>query len=191
MNYPTIDHITLLTGAAIFCARIIDVSLGTMRTIAIVQGRTRTAFVLGFFEVAVWITVISAVVSKIAENPTLTVFYALGFSTGNVVGIRLERRLAFGHAVLRVISPQNGERMAGAIRSCGCAVTTFQGWGRSGPVTELYVACRRKDLDEMIAAVRRIEPEAFYITELAGDVSKVCRYAAPEPTGWRAVLKRR
>jgi len=42
----TFDLITLLTGILIFCARVIDVSLGTLRTISIVQGKTQAAFSL-------------------------------------------------------------------------------------------------------------------------------------------------
>ena len=44
-------------------------------------------------------------------QPILGVFYALGFSTGNVVGIILERRIAFGHIILRIISTESGKEM--------------------------------------------------------------------------------
>jgi hypothetical protein len=49
--------------------------MGTMRTISIVQGRTKIAFILGFFEVSMWLVVISAVVNQILSKPIL------GFST--------------------------------------------------------------------------------------------------------------
>jgi Na+/alanine symporter len=48
-----LDLHTFLTGAVVFLFRIVDVSLGTIRTISTVQGRTRTAFLLGFVEVCV------------------------------------------------------------------------------------------------------------------------------------------
>ena len=83
---------TLLLGLLIFLARVVDVSLGTIRTIVIVQGKTLVAFVLGFIEVLIWITIVSTVVHRITETPVLVLFYALGFATGNVVGIIMERR---------------------------------------------------------------------------------------------------
>jgi uncharacterized protein YebE (UPF0316 family) len=186
------DLATLLLGIVIFLARVTDVSMGTMRTISIVQGRTRIAFLLGFIEVSMWLVVISAVIHRIAEKPILGVFYALGFSTGNVVGIVLERRIAFGHIILRIISPQGGKEIAEKIRKTGHAVTTFQGEGLSGPVTMLYVVCPRKEQNDVVQMVRSIEPDAFYTVDIAGNVSKIYRpYCSQQPTGWRAIFKKK
>lgn len=184
-----LDFTTLVTGTLIFFARVTDVSMGTMRTISIVHGLTRRAFFLGLVEVTMWLIVISTVVNQISSKPILGFFYAFGFSAGNVVGIMLERRLACGDIILRVISIQNGNSMATRIRQSGYPVTTFQGEGMSGPVTELYVVCRRRDLNAILSNVKSIEPEAFYITEQAGSVSKIYRPSMQVPTGWRAVLK--
>lgn len=159
-----LDPPTLLLGIVVFVARVTDVTMGTMRTISIVQGRTRIAFLLGFLEVSMWLVVISAVIHRIVEKPILGIFYALGFSTGNVVGILLERRIAFGHMVLRIITPRAGKGMVEKVRNAGFGVTTFQGEGLSGPVTMLYVVCRRRDLHRVIQIARSVEPDAFYRT---------------------------
>ena len=182
---------TLVTGIVIFLARIVDVSLGTMRTISTVHGQTLVSFILGFLEVSIWIFVISTVVAKIAQEPVLGLFYAFGFSTGNVVGIILEKRLALGHMVLRVFSLTHGKEIAGCIRENGYAVTTFQGEGRSGPVTQLYMVCRRRDIPKIIAMVNCMEPDAFYITEHPGDVNRVFHPFMAPVTGWRAIIKRK
>jgi len=58
-------------GLAIFVASLVDVSLGTIRTIATVQGRSRLAFILGFFEITLWLTVISAIVEEKSPIPYL------------------------------------------------------------------------------------------------------------------------
>jgi len=184
-----LDSQTILIGVLIFLARITDVSMGTMRTISIVQGRTKRAFFLGFVEISMWLIVISTVVNRIASHPILGIFYAFGFSTGNVVGIMLERKLAFGNIILRVISTQSGMMMADKVRAAGYAVTTFHGEGMNGPVMELYIVCRRRDFDDIIGRVRNIEPNAFYLTEQAGNVSKIYRPSMQRATGWRAILK--
>ena len=186
-----LDAGTLMTGIVIFLARVSDVSLGTVRTMSIVQGRTKMAFFLGFVEISMWLLVISAVISKITTSPILALFYALGFSTGNVVGIMIERRLAFGNLVLRVITRQNGNTMRDDIRAAGYGVTTFQGEGMQGPVMELYIVCPRKDLKEILPLITRIDPHAFYTTEQAGIVNRLYRPALQTPTGWRAILKKK
>ncbi len=182
---------TLVVGVLIFLARVLDVAVGTVRTISIIQGRPKLAFFLGFIEVSIWITVITAVVSKVHDQPILGLFYALGFSTGGVVGIKLERRFAFGHTVLRIITVDHGEEMAAVVRETGFPVTTFVGKGMTGPVTELYIVCRRRDLGKVVPVITRIDPDAFYITEQAGSVSKLRRPFMGPRTGWRAVFKKK
>jgi uncharacterized protein YebE (UPF0316 family) len=180
-----------MTGIAIFLARIVDVSLGTLRTISIIRGRTRVAFWLGFVEILIWLWVISTVVPQIREIPVLAIFYAFGFACGNLVGIRLEKWLAFGHIIIRVISKKHFKKMAETLRQAGFAVTTFQGEGMSGPVIELYIVCRRRDHRSIVRMVHSIEPDAFYITEQVGEVSKIYRPILTPITGWRAILKKK
>ncbi len=182
---------TWLTGMVIFLARICDVSLGTVRTIVTVQGRGAIAFFLAIFEILIWIAVVSTVVQKISAQPILGVFYALGFATGNMVGIAVERRIALGFMILRVITRTAGRNMADRLRTMGQPVTVFRGEGMRGPVDELYIACRRRDLKRILAAVNQEDSEAFYITEMARDVRKAIRPQSVEFTGWRAVFKRK
>ena len=49
------DFGVLATCLLIIVARIGDVSLGTMRTILVVQGRRWISWGLGFFEVLIWL----------------------------------------------------------------------------------------------------------------------------------------
>lgn len=185
------DWTTLATGMLIFLARIFDVSIGTIRTIVTVQGRTVIAFILAVFEIIVWVLVAGAVITRIKEAPLLTVFYALGFATGNVVGILVERKIAFGLIVFKVITRDKTHSLTTRLREMGQAVTVFTGEGVSGPVHELYIVCRRRDLKRLIPIVKEEDPCAFYITEQARDVSKVLRPICQPVTGWRAVPKKK
>ena len=169
----------LQTGILIFFARVCDVSFGTVRTILTVQGRSILAFFFGLFEVLIWITIVSTVVLHIQESPVLVLFYAFGYATGNVVGIHVERKLAFGLMVLRVITTDSGRKMAERLRNKGLAVTIFFGEGMNGTVTELYMAIRRKDLPWILSLVKEEDPDAFYITEHARDVSKSLKPISP------------
>lgn len=179
------DPTVLMTGLAVFIARIFDVSIGTVRTIVTVQGRTTIAFILAVFEVTIWITVVSAVITQVKEVPVLVIFYSLGYATGNVVGIIVEKRLAFGMIILKIFSLTSGREMAKVFRDKGQPVTTFAGEGKTGPVLELYLACRRRDLKWMIPQIHKIDSNAFYVVEQARDVSKVLRPVMTPLGGWR------
>lgn len=178
-------------GVIVFFARITDVSIGTLRTISIIQGRTKVAFMLAIIEISVWLIVLSEVLPKVMQSPLLGVFYAFGFATGNVVGITVEKRLAMGYANFRIITTHNAKKIAEILREKGFAVTTFEGEGKDGKVTEVYVACERKALPGLIKLVKEIEPEAFYIAEQAGFVSKIRRPMMVPATGWRSVMKKK
>ncbi|WP_373498096.1 DUF2179 domain-containing protein [Desulfococcus sp.] len=179
----------LFTGILIFFARIFDVALGTLRTIVTVQGRTVNAFFLGIAEVIIWILVVSTVVNQIKESPVLILFYALGFASGNVVGILVERKLAFGNIVLRIISTKRGNALANELRAAGQPVTVFVGEGMHGPVKELYVVCRRRDMKRLLSVVDSIDASAFIITEMARDVNKILHPFRVPFTGWRSATK--
>lgn len=180
-----LDPVVLLTGLAVFGARICDVSIGTVRTIVTVQGRTALAFTLAVFEVTIWISVISTVIHKVQELPILVIFYSLGYATGNVVGIVVEKKLAFGFIILKVFCQHHGQKMADYFRDLGQPVTVFEGEGQHGPVLELYLVCRRRDLRWMVPKVHEIDDDAFYVVEQARDVSKVLRPVCTPLGGWR------
>jgi len=186
-----VDMNVILMGLFIFIARICDVSIGTLRTIFTVQGRTVFAFFFAVFEVTIWITVISTVIYAVKDKPLLIVFYAFGYATGNVVGIMVERKLAFGLIILKVITRNASKALTGRLRELGQPVTVFTGEGMKGPVDELYIVCRRKDLRRLLPEVKERDPDAFYVIEQARDVSKVLRPTYAPLGGWRAVGKRK
>ena len=181
----------LLTGLFVFAARIVDVSIGTIRTLVTVQGRTVIAFCLAIFEISIWVTVAGTVINQIQDKPLLVAFYAFGYATGNVVGIMVERKIAFGTTILRVITRTAGTEIATYLRDKGQPVTIFHGEGMRGPVYELYIACRRRDLKWILPEVQRIDPNLFYVIEQAREIRKMFKPVFSPIGGWRATDKRK
>ena len=79
----------------IFGLRICDVTLGTVRTVAIVKGYLSIAVALGFFEVLIWILAVSQVIVRINESIFLALAFAGGFAAGNAVGAYATGELAY------------------------------------------------------------------------------------------------
>jgi uncharacterized protein YebE (UPF0316 family) len=181
----------VLLAFLIFTFRIVDVSLGTLRTISVVQGRINLSVGLGFFEVLIWITAVSQVISGISSSPLLLVAYAGGFAAGNAVGILLERRLALGTVVVRLISPKAGLDLAATLRQHDYRLTTFAGEGRSGPVHMIYLTCPRRDLPQVIEIAHALDPKLFYAVETARERSSDLGSPLPYATGWRGLLKKK
>nr|WP_321396208.1 DUF5698 domain-containing protein [uncultured Desulfobacter sp.] len=181
----------LITGLFVFAARICDVSIGTIRTIMTVQGRTVIAFILALFEITIWVLVASTVINQVHEKPILVVFYAFGYATGNVVGILVEKKLAFGVIILKLLTRTAGHEIADYLRKQGQAVTIFMGEGMKGPVSELYIACRRRDLKWILPEVIEMDKDIFYVIEQARAVSKMLRPVHTPLGGWRSSSKRK
>jgi uncharacterized protein YebE (UPF0316 family) len=173
----------------IFSLRIVDVSLGTVRTILVVQGRLVLSVLIGFVEVLLWVSAVSHVITNIRESPLLAVAFAAGFATGNAVGILLERRLAIGTCVLRIISNGQGDRVAAAFRNAGRDVTTVDGWDEEKRRKLLYTTCPRREARHLIDLARVIDPGAFYTVDRFSQTGN--GVPLPHPTGWRAVLKKK
>jgi len=175
---------------AIFLARITDVSLGTVRTIAVVKGRILIASLLGFVEVLIWVIAVSNVVTRL-DQPLNLVAWAAGFAVGNAVGIFIERKLALGDVVMRVISRGQGAEVAEKLRHLGQRVTEFEGKGRSGPVQLLYLVMDRVDADRVERISRTIDPDAVVVTEDVRHANIKLRPMMTPRTDWGGVLKRK
>ncbi len=139
----------------IFMLRICDVTLGTVRTVAIVKGYLSLAVALGFFEVLIWILAVSQVIVRINESIFLALAFAGGFAAGNAVGILVERRLAMGTSVVRILSANRGRAIADAIRQDGHGVSVFDGDGDDGPITLVYAVAPQTP-DQTNAAARAV-----------------------------------
>lgn len=180
-----------LLALVVFFSRVLDVSIGTIRMIATVQGRIPLAFVLGLFEVSIWLVVIATVVNTVMDRPWLLAFYALGFSTGNVVGILLENKLALGHSSLRIFTSKHAQAITDVLLKEGYRVTRFQGEGARGPVSELHIVCERRLLNKALSLVQGIDPEVFYLCETPSRVRRYNSQLAVQPTNWMKPLKRK
>jgi uncharacterized protein YebE (UPF0316 family) len=178
----------LVTCLLIVLARVADVSLGTVRTVAVVNGRRGVAVAIGFFEVLIWVIVVRAVIQNL-DNPIYAVSYAAGFALGTFIGITIEGRVGTGNQVLRVFT-RIGERMAAELRDSGFVVTVFEGSGREGPISLLFLETGRRGVRQALDVITTLDPDCFYIVD---DVrlSSGRRGRFQRPTGWRAIGKRK
>lgn len=153
-----------LSAGLIFCMRVTDMTLDTLRVLFVMRGRKPIAWVLGFFQALVYVTAITTVLRDL-DNPLNIVGYAAGFATGVVTGMTIEQRLAIGHVHLRVISSGHGSRIAENLRSEGYAVTEIPARGKDGMVSMLNCSVLRKDISKVQLMVNKIDPDAFITSE--------------------------
>jgi uncharacterized protein YebE (UPF0316 family) len=148
----------------VFSARVLDVSLGTLRIIFIARGRRKLAPLLGFFEVLIWIVVVSQIMQNL-HSPLSFIAYAAGFATGNYVGMWIEDKLAIGTLIVRVIVPQEASQLMTQLHDAGYGVTSIDARGSTGEVTLVYTVVKRKDLYDVMTIIQDTYPKAFTSVE--------------------------
>jgi uncharacterized protein YebE (UPF0316 family) len=153
-----------LTLIYIFFARIIDVSLGTLRIIMISRGYRYVAPLFGFVEVVIWLTAISRALATL-ESVFSYIIYAAGFAAGNYAGMLLEERLPFGCKSLRVITSKEVSALPLMLREEGFGVTVSEGDGLKGRVTIIYSLVPKKNMRRFLDIVNILEPNAFITIE--------------------------
>ena len=142
----------------IFCARIVDVSCGTVRILFLVRGRRALAALIGFFEVMVYLSVLGRIIGGGREMTFLQiVVYCAGFSAGNFVGSVLEEKLLNSYVFLELIMERTAEtiEMIDNIRADGFGATVLYGKGRDGIRVVVKVICRRKDIPVIVAHTQK------------------------------------
>jgi uncharacterized protein YebE (UPF0316 family) len=130
----------------VFFARVIDVSLGTLRIIFVSRGQKYLAPLLGFVEVFIWIVAVSQIMRG-AHTMVAYLAYAAGFATGNYAGMWIENRLAIGKLILRTFLPGDSNALVKALRDAG------------------FGAINRKDLPVVTAIIHHHFPNAFLTIE--------------------------
>lgn len=157
-------HSLLIIPLLIFVARILDVSVGTLRIIFVSKGLKHLAALLGFVESLVWILAITQVMQHLNNWATYFAF-ALGFAAGNYVGVLLEERIAMGSLIIRIITRKEADELVRHLRQSGFGVTSVDAQGESGPVKVIFTIAKRRSLESIVTTIKRFNPNAFYTIE--------------------------
>jgi uncharacterized protein YebE (UPF0316 family) len=179
----------LFGALLIFCLRLCDVSMGTLRTLYVVRGDRWKAVPLAFAESLVWIIAISRIMKEVTNGNYFNMLaYAGGFAAGTLIGITIERWIASGWVLVRIIT--RNEELTGVIRARDFGVTEVQGEGRGGEQSILFIVAPRRRGNELLELVRAEDEDAFVTvdavnTAMGGYLPVAPRLAAGNATAVR------
>jgi uncharacterized protein YebE (UPF0316 family) len=148
----------------IFTLRTIGIAFATLRILMVVRKRKLLAWIFGFISPLTYIIALSLVLSDLGDW-TKILGYAMGFATGQVVGMLIEKWIAFGYTNIRIVSPHRGIEIANDLREAGYAVTEVSAQGREGTVSILHGSILRRHESKMRSTIIDLDPEAFITAE--------------------------
>ena len=149
----------------ILLAKIIEVTVSTLRQILINKGYRFQGTLLSFLEIVLWTFVASRVIMGISEAPIKGIVYSIGYTVGVYLGSRVEEMIAMGRVMIQaIVSLETSGAVISRLREKGCGVTTLKAEGRDAEKKVLMVFAFRKGKDEIISEIRQLDKTAMIIT---------------------------
>ena len=147
----------------IFFARLIDVSLGTFRTINTVKGRDLIASLIGLVEITVWFLVVKEALNTDNNSFFIVASYALGFSVGTYIGGKISKIFIKSNLEVQVILSKKDDSIVNKIRQSGYGVTAIEVKGTKDEKYMLYIQIRDNTLEKLKRIVKKLDSKAFIV----------------------------
>lgn len=148
----------------IFLARIVDVSLGTIRTVFFVKGKTIEPFIIAFFEVIIWYLVAKEALNTKDNTICIAISYALGYATGTYIGSKLSNRLIKGFIGVQIISNKS-ESIIKELRKNGYIVSVIElkNTYKGNTKEMIYIQVKDNNLKELFTIIKKYDKDAFVV----------------------------
>ena len=147
----------VLLPLLIFFARIIDVSINTIRIIYVLGGRRFIATLMGFFESFVWLMAISQIFGHL-DNWVCYVAYPAGFASGIFVGMMIEERIAYGKVIVRIITRKDVHELLTYFNQRYLRYTHVHAEGPDGKENLVFTVLERERLEDLLTTLKNILP---------------------------------
>jgi uncharacterized protein YebE (UPF0316 family) len=147
----------------IFFVRIIDVSLGTFRTLTIVKGKSAYASLIGFVEVFIWFLIVREALNTDVTNIWIAISYSLGFATGTYLGGVISSKFLKTNLSFEIIT--SNYETVNILRDKGYAVTVLDVEGKDKEKEKymLLLEIENKRSDNLKSLIKEIDKNAFII----------------------------
>ena len=169
------DSNIYLGAFIIFLCRVVDMTMGTYRVQMIVKRKKLTAGVIGFFEVLIFILIVSKVIQDIG-NWFNIIAYCGGFAIGNVIGIYISEKISKEIISIGVISLTKWQEIEEKLREEGFGVTRNVGYGKDGGVQVLKVICERNYFPKVRDIALERDRKVFITSYLLTGKNGGCMY---------------
>ena len=156
----------IYTCIKIFLARIVDVSLGTIRTVLVVKGRNITPTIVAFFEVLIWFYAAREALNTEVSSILIPVFYAGGYATGTYMVTFISNHFLTALIGVQVITTQTKEeKMLQEIRDngFGASVIDLKNTHEKTKKDMLIVHINKNKLKKLTRIIRKNDPDAFVV----------------------------
>ncbi|MBE6600791.1 MAG: DUF2179 domain-containing protein [Ruminococcaceae bacterium] len=152
-------------------AKIVEITIQSLKTCMMVKGQRIKAAGLGFVECVIWGLVISTIIGTLGDNLFLLLFYCVGYATGLFLGSTIEGKLALGTSNLEIIAnDENTEKIREYLKERNMGFTVFDGKGSTDKMNMIFIVLSRREAGRVLKEIRRLCENKIFV--VASEVSK-------------------
>lgn len=155
----------LILCIKIFLTRVLDVSLGTVRTIVTIKGKAFLAATIGFIEVLIWFLIVREALSGDSNSIFVALAYAGGYATGTLIGSFLSEIFIKGNLGIQVVLSSRNDQVIKDLRSNGYGVTVINGSGKDEEKYLLILQIEKHTLKQTIKDIKNLDQDAFIVVQ--------------------------
>ncbi|MBO5269865.1 MAG: DUF2179 domain-containing protein [Clostridia bacterium] len=153
------------------CAKIVEITIQSLKTCMMVKGQRLKAAGLGFVECTIWGLVISTIIGTLGDNLLLLLFYCVGYATGLFLGSTIENKIALGTSNLELIaSDESTEKITAYLKSKNRGYTVFEGRGSTDKMNMIFIVLPRRETPKALREIRAVCDNKVFV--VASEVSK-------------------
>ena len=165
------DISPILVCLLVCCAKIVEITIQSLKTCMMVKGQRLKAAGLGLLECAIWGLVISTIIGTLGDNILLLGFYCVGYATGLFLGSTIENKIALGTSNLELIaSDESTEKITALLKEKGMGYTVFEGKGSKDKMNMIFIVLPRRETPKVLKEIRATCDNKVFV--VASEVSK-------------------
>ncbi len=163
----------ILVCLIVCAAKIIEITIQSLKTCMMVKGERLKAAGLGFIECIIWGLVISTIIGTLGDNLFLLLFYCVGYAAGLFLGSTIESKIALGTSNLEIIANDDStEKIITHLKERGMGYTVFAGQGSTDKMNMIFIVVARKEAGRLLSELRQKCDGRLFVA-----VSEVSKYA--------------
>ncbi len=161
----------VLVWLLVCVAKIVEISIQSLKTCMMVKGQRLKAAGLGFAECTIWGLVISTLIGTLGDNIFLLLFYCVGYATGLFLGSTIESKIALGTSNLEIIAnEQSTDIIIEYLKEQNRGFTVFDGKGSKDKMNMIFIVLPRKECGKVLKEIRSKCDNKIFV--VASEVSK-------------------
>lgn len=146
-----------------FFARILDVTLGTVRTVITIKGKTLIAACIAFVEVTIWFLVAKEAL-KTETNIFVVVSYAAGYAVGTLLGTFISKNYVRGLIRIEAITGKATEDNIEKIKKAGYGLSIIELKSKEEQKKDLLlIEAKNNQLKSITDLIKSIDKDAFIV----------------------------